>query len=156
MKESAQIAAIETRTRWLDWARREGSIIHTYADIMPAYIRVLQSGDTFFMNRKFCSLVDHARETVPDSMTFDSKWMHAPQGWLYLEEPFDVPSTIVVNDEITDSSHIRIRAVGWHKVPAGTKLGNLNGEFVGTAGDQTYRFLCFVEVPHGFACWSYF
>ena len=176
--DSAYIRAIEQRAHWLRWAREIGAVPGLRSEHkdkvywrmgLPGYIDTLENGDTFYMNQKFCSLVEHARETVPDDLTFDSQWMQSHQGWLWIEEPFKVPvpedidkierkALNEINEEFPDWCS-RISAVGWRPVPEGQQTAKgMVGDVAGrTAGKGAYQFLCFIASPNeGFGCWSYF
>lgn len=110
--ESTYIKALEMRARWLAWAKNQaeefwGKRMKIPSDdfmyALPSYIRVLEGGDTFFMNRKFASLVDHARQTIPDNLAFESEWLQSKQGWMWIEDPFSVPTLMIENPD-TDKS----------------------------------------------------
>lgn len=173
--ESSYITALETRAKWLHWGIREGQKMwmdrgSKYTSGFQSYLKVLQSGDTYFMNHRFCDLVSNARSTVPDDLQFESAWMLSPQGWMWLERPFPVP-TILESKSLTD---IKLSAIGWLHVPEGyptadymdqTRPGKI-------AGKGAYQFLCFLDYSHvielrtgdktyargdeGFGTWSYF
>lgn len=137
----AQVTALETRGRWLEWARTKGR--SEYPSRIQHYEHVLEHGDSYFMNAKFCSLVDHARETVPDNLTFDSTWMQSEEGWLWVETPFDLPNQMISNGELVELSELPggapyIAAVGWYKYK------------------HEHRFSCFVPHHDAFHCYSSF
>jgi hypothetical protein len=164
--------ALETRLRWLRWAKREGKKVwgdiqstrtdlreyhKDWIDALPAYESSLQSGDTFCMTKDFCHLVEYARKTVPDDLIFDHTWMQSKQGWLWIETPFKVPlpdgATEQERKYLDNAAHVA--AVGWSQVPVGMMLGN--GRI---STEDSYYFLCFQDLGRfekdGFACWSYF
>jgi hypothetical protein len=166
------VRALETKANWLKWIGM-GENLEAPIDVTNAYEMVLQTPDTHFMNSKFCSLVDHARRTVPDDLKFDVTWTHSSSGWLWLEEPFTCPSFVVEKNYIkslnlsqeTESRvlgkvlniDVKISAIGWlpiaktHILPDGRRYGEYTGkEITGTA------FLLFSEHPVGFSAWSYF
>jgi hypothetical protein len=62
----------------------------------------LETGDTFFMNKNFCSLVENARSTIPDDIEFEMSWVHSPQGWMWIEVPFEVPNPELQNPGLED------------------------------------------------------
>src|SRR5208282_1963877 len=173
--DSAYINALETRSKWLKWGREYGASAWQDMDrvaghkgsfwmtALPGYIDTLQNGDTFYMNQKFCSLVEHARETVPDDLCFDSSWMQSPQGWLYINDPFKVPWV----DEVIDnpkSTELHVSAIGWRPVPEGQQTAKgMAGDVAGrVAGKGAYQFFTFQDFKMynkdatGFGCWSYF
>jgi hypothetical protein len=170
--KSEYINALEMRLRWLEWAKKEGDDVwrkiqetqnmtmvekvtqgildySSYAEALPAYVHALQTGDTFFMNKNFGSLVENARSTIPDDLAFEMSWAHSPQGWMWLEEPFVVPnpeSAVTLHEDVLvmDALQIRISALGWYKV----------------SEDKMY-FLCYQDFQQyggktGFGCWSHF
>lgn len=178
--DSAYIRALEQRAKWLRWAMEQGAPTTLKTDYrdktywrsgLPGYIDTLQSGDTFFMNKKFCSLVEHARETVPDDLAFDSSWMQSPQGWLWIETPFKVPipADLTAKEkeglqkirETIPNYTTRIAAIGWRPINEGqiTAKG-MQGDVAGrVAGTGAYQFLTFISgmtTDDGFGCWSYF
>ena len=173
--DSAYIRALETRAKFLRWAKTEGNLSYSdklqFADAkkywrtaLPAYIDTLESGDTFYMNQKFCELTEHARETVPDDLTFDSAWMHSPQGWLWIETPFKVPMPEFIDDAFKEKPAwvTTISAIGWRPVQQGLATAKgMTGDAAGrVAGAGAYQFVCFLAEPgrddNGFGCWSYF
>ena len=175
--DSAYIKALETRLNWLRWAQHEGSPIWSHMDQMadhphksylqalPSYVKTLEAGDTFFMNRNFCSLVEHARQTVPDDLVFDHTWLQSRQGWLWIERPFEVPSIVQDKNqkqhEIFIRTHpdfkVKVSAIGWFPVEEGYQV-----EGGRKAGPGATEILCFQDFSlynpdkAGFGCWSYF
>lgn len=145
------IKALESRAAWARWADeyplREAHNPRNhpaYDASMRIYRDSLFYGETFYMNKEFCALVDHARATVPDDLVFEDNWMHTPAGFMWLETPFEVPKPAAVSF-IDDIGIVpSIRAVSW-------KLQE-NG----------YAFLIFqdwrsvVSSSQGFGCWSQF
>jgi hypothetical protein len=152
------VKALEIRARWLHWVKTQGRAQWkaveqfgegaSWTEMLPAYQRGLETGDTFFMNRQFGDLVQVARETVPDDLTFDHTWLQAKSGWLWLDIPFVVP----IPDEFTGEKRIEgvemnISAVGWFPVE----------------GNKTF-FMCYQDYSQyalynndrGFGCWSHF
>jgi hypothetical protein len=139
---------------------------------LPIYCKSLEAGDTFFMNRQFGELVDHARRSVPEDLVFENTWLEAPSGWMWLETPFEVPEFVVdtpektVEDQLKKiSNRIRIRAVGWFPVPPGIHAEtiegtNIRGERI--SGEGATQFLCYIDFgsvnsgSYGFGCWSHF
>lgn len=134
--------ALEERARWLRFAidYHDGKIIrrgqHSFYDqTMELYLHSLHAGDTFFMNRQFCELVDHARIDVPDDLIFEESWMHTKSGFLWLEVPFSVPQPE------GETAEPMIRAVSW--------IANKNG----------FIFLTYLEWEideAAFGCWTHF
>lgn len=181
--DSAYIRALEKRAAWLKWAKEQGRARWSELDkvaehkdsywatnALPSYISTLEFGDTFFMNKKFASLVEHARETVPDDLEFDSSWMQAKQGWLWIEEPFKVPDVDAEENPelkaalIEKELVIKVSAIGWRTVPEGEQTARfMNRKVLGrVAGPGAVQFLCFQDFSlyHsdviGFGSWSYF
>ena len=170
--EPGHTKALETRLRWLRWAEEEGVQVWSdisraskkpYMDVLPAYKSTLEHGDTFFMNRQFCDLVEHARKTVPDELVFESSWMQSQEGWLWLETPVEIPLALLTEEgKVVDTTQKPpvVSAVGWFPVPEGTPLPP--GSSRTHAGRGAYMFLCFQDLNHyesghpGFGCWSYF
>jgi len=86
------IKALETRARWLKYARSGGD--PAVPESPKVYYRyALQAGDNYFMDRKFCSLVDHARRISPDDFAFDIGWLQSVCGFMWIEQPFKIPMT---------------------------------------------------------------
>jgi hypothetical protein len=88
--------ALEKRLEWLRWARTDGLEGYTKESKATArsvqfYIHSLANGPTYYMNDRFCELVDYARLTVQDEMEFDPAWLLSPSGWMWLQEPYLVP-----------------------------------------------------------------
>jgi hypothetical protein len=178
--ESSYISALECRAKWLKWTKdeapqlwakidRELGLPSSWRSAYPFYLDVLENGDTFYMNDKFCDLVDHARDTVPDDLTFDPEWMQSKQGWIFLAEPFETPELIENADLSPEEKqvrkeYLRIAAIGWRELPEGiiTAKGldpTLPGRKV-AAG--SYQFVCFQSRESyrpdakGYICWSWF
>jgi len=176
--------AIETRAAWLGWAKREntnilqlrmsGQALPDYAEVLPGYIDVLEKGDTYYMDSHFGRLVDHARSEIPNTLTFESAWMHSPQGFMVLETPFLVPPLEVwkekegeLREKYQDSLQVleraqeearKIHAVGWRTIPKGAKIYVGPARIPTISGDGEIQFFFFQRSrnPNGFACWSYF
>lgn len=168
---SNYVQAFETKARWLKWLQKDGfsDISLTERRIAIPYERVLLTPDTHYMNSKFCSLVDHARLTVPDDLKFDISWTHSREGWLFLEEPFSCPNFVVNKEVITELSgkslalkenikrigsalDIRISAIGWMPVANVTELadGRRFGEY-GAFGDPSLDAAIDPALPKGYA-----
>lgn len=181
MLDSSYIHALEMRARWLRWSKEQGEDVWSRAmtvvpavgtrqrllGIFPTYRSNLAAGDTFFMDRHFCKLVDHARQDhAPDDLAFEHTWMQAPTGWLWLEEPFRVPilsTPGLDNPKVAEflkrdpNSDLRLSAIGWFPVDPGTKLesGRIANE--GATEFLTYQdFSYYRSDAVGFGCWSYF
>lgn len=110
--------------------------LSVYLDAIQIYTHVMEEAEIFYMNDKFCSLVDHARLSIPDDIKFEMPWVLAPTGWIYLEEEFAVPRN--KRSELEDA---RIRAVGWDRVYE-------NGEEILVCVYREYGGL--------YNCWSHF
>lgn len=166
--DSAHIKAVETRLKWLRWAKDTAP--YKYPELATIinhqYVPVLEKADTFYMNRQFAELVDNARETIPDDLVFDSTWMQSRMGWLYTAHPFLVPH--IIEPEGLPTLDMRINAIGWYPVPEGamTGLGTTSRPSGNRAGKGAYEFVCFLDNTQfaegldpersGFGCWSYF
>lgn len=169
--ESSYITALETRMKWLQWGLNEGrdqwKVTGRAAYLGgQSFLRVLEGGDTYFMNKRFCSLVDNARSTVPDELQFESSWMLSPQGWMWIEDPFLVPQ--LVHEKSLYS--VKISAIGWLPINEGLVTADyMEPDKKGRiAGRGAYQFLCFLDYNHiydfstqkkhkeGFGTWSYF
>ena len=178
--ETSYIKALEARSRWLRWTKEEApgvwtrldkeiGLPSTWRNAYPFYLDVLENGDTFFMNNRFCDLVDHARKTVPDDLAFDPEWMQSKQGWLFLSDPFEVPE-LEENKEITEEEKdrvkksLRVAAIGWRQLPAGVITANgLDPTSPGRKIlEGSYQFVCFQSREaidpnkEGYLCWSWF
>ena len=98
-------------------------LAHGYADMaLSVYTKILECGDTFYMNGRFCELTDYARQTIPDDLRFEEEWMLSPSGFLWIETPFTVPEPQIPEKEyqhgvIKRAGGVRISAVGWQRVP---------------------------------------
>lgn len=173
--------ALEKRIEWLKWSYGEEAE-ELYEDVqgpLKLYRYTLRKGETFFMNRRFCELVDYARVSVPDEMEFDPKWMPTKQGWMWMEVPFVTP-TFTPNSEtirritenLTDEERrelfpeekiegvrLTVAAIGWSEIPRGvTRTGD--GKVI---PEGSYEFACFANHAEvmkrsgmGFGMWSYF
>lgn len=158
--KSQYIHALEMRVRWLRWSEDEGKgawdVIsryspdyRSYTESLPAYRHALQCGDTFFMNKNFCQMIESARSSIPDDIQFEMSWIQAPQGWMWIETPFEVPNPEITIDELMSGDRlpkvaIKVSALGWFKLP-----------------DDKYYFLCYQDFEQygsrtGFGCWSHF
>lgn len=152
--ESQYIRALEIRSRWLRWAKEHGNnewaafdnlkavnrktggeieknspVFQSYVQALPAYIKALQAGDTYFMNKKFSSLVEHARLTIPDDLAFEHEWLQSKQGWLWIEEPFRVPEELAEGNDIIDKIEDGIKNLDLTgKVTMSQILNNINPE----------------------------
>lgn len=102
--------AVEMRLKWLKWAKEQRRLQMYQSDVrldktnlerraieevMPQYQMSLETGDTFYMNRQFSDLVDHARQTIPDDLAFETAWLQSKRAWMWIETPFLVPSISV-------------------------------------------------------------
>jgi len=166
--------AIETRLRWLRFAtdsNRAGIYdpksqrgIHSpniASDIRNYYQGVLEKGDTYYMDRHFSQLVDHARREVPGNLAFDNYWPLSHWGWLYIAEPFAVPKPYVKDPALAEklrNVEARISAVGWLPIVFAEE-----GMIVGPqpeferAEPDAYWFAFFQAFKDGsFHPWSYF
>lgn len=147
------IKALESRAAWAQWAeeypalvkRKHGRQAPNYDAVMRMYRDSLLHGDTFYMNKEFCSLVDHARETVPTDLVFEENWIHVPAGFMWLETPFLVPKPVGFGDEYEAIVKPTLRAVSW--------FPHVDGGYI---------FLTYMDWKavfsdaNGFGCWTHF
>lgn len=173
------IRAVETKAKWLKWSdeltvgRPDD---HIPAGIKEAYKKCLQSNDLFFMNAKFCDLVDHARQSIPDDMKFDVTWFQAKYGWLWIDQPFEIPSVASISNRSIQNSEglvldskelLKLSAIGW--LPVNTVIETENGGRISSFDLRSPKtegiaFLCYLDLGRidtlarnlGYACWSYF
>lgn len=115
------IEAIETRLRWLRLLGEPDKIM-TMCDGDPRSVKAfmesgesgsftpLATGETYFMDKHFCSLVEHASPTLPEPIKFELEWMLSSHGWLCLETPVDIPA-VILNDGFKFDP--KIGAIGW-------------------------------------------
>lgn len=162
------VAALEKRVNWCEWGKKKGieswdvidqQFSTQHSNTLPSYVHTLETGDTFFMNRQFCELAEHARETIPDDLTFEMSWLQAESGWLSLKKPFGVPTPEQFeNDKLIGTIQLHVSAVGWFPVRDPK------------TGEHKTFFLCFQDfdqyadpdhemvssAKHGFGSWSHF
>src|SRR5205807_2102922 len=146
-------AALETRLRWLEWGKTQGARAWEASGYgsapLPNFITSLEVGETFYMDPNFCGLVDHARLSVPDDLAFEREWLIRPGGWMYLDDPFVVPLPekpgYGIRSGDTQIVDIKVRALGWVPLPAGTHVTHDNqGRPEILSAPATY-FLCFLD-----------
>ena len=169
--------ALEQRLRWLNWSKSPEALEEM--KLMPersflTYQSILEQGDTFYMNKRFCELVDLARRTIPDELKFETDWMISPKGFMWLEDPFEIPKPIMSLEPdvkaVDRIASMRISAIGWERVPE-TYIDHANRHekpfILKTLGDLmvpgAYQFVCFLNYRQfnpnagpGFGMWSYF
>lgn len=131
------INALEIRARWLRWTKEQGYDVWARLDqsryfneavskpdswmkALPIYEHCLQNGEAFYMNRQFCRMVDSARSTIPDDLQFESAWMNAPCGFMWLEHPFEVPKEIDMERQAEVASAVD-REIGLSDPPLDVK-----------------------------------
>jgi hypothetical protein len=129
---------------------------------MKLYQYSLMHGDTFFMNKKFCEMVDVARRTVPDDLKFEAEWMVSKSGWMWLEEPAQLPELALDAEEY--------EVVQWHKtqksLPDYGALRAVSWFSVEEDGVQVFadrklapgsiEFMCWTQMREGFCMWANF
>jgi hypothetical protein len=176
------LQALETRIGWLNWIQSwEGREVwkriddheqsmgvrheSRMTDTLPIFEAMLAQGPTYYMSPAFCQMTDHYRRTVPDNLEFDPAWMMSDRGWMLIAEPFEVAQQIIGPDGRPSefNREIRVKAVGWQKIPVGTNVRAENDATNGRVSvEGSYHFTCFhdlsniVEDAYGFASWSYF
>jgi len=115
--------AVEKRAEWLRWSGNHGKAAWErvgFGDAMSIYQRILRDGETFYMEPHFSRMVEHARESVPDTLAFDATWLHAKAGWLWLDEPCVVNVTLKADlPNVPETMVTRIRAIGWYEAQRG-------------------------------------
>lgn len=149
--------ALEKRLEWIRIAKNLSTSQRYKSSLeFSLYSRILLSGDTFFMNRRFCDLVNVARQTIPDELVFEQEWMVTPSGFMWLEDPFEVPDMDVPSEK---EIKMRVSAVGWQKVAAHQVSIDNNRPFK----EGAYQFACYLDhhllsssSPAGFGTHSYF
>ena len=147
------IKALESRAAWAQWAEEYPALLRdvrkrreapNYDVVMRMYRDSLLLGDTLYMNKEFCALVDHARATVPDDLVFEEGWMHTRAGFMWLETPFVVPTPVGFNEDGLGIITPTLRAVSWFPHDGG------------------YVFLTYMDWKSvfndskGFGCWTHF
>jgi hypothetical protein len=186
--DSSYIKALETRAHWLRWAKEreengwdidsnpfffaEGSLTDIPENVRRMYKHSLECGDTFFMNKKFCSLVDHARMTIPDDVVFDTAWVQSIAGWVWLDEPFLIPPIFPTTNlpesipqELAGVVESRISAISWFRTGKVKELydGRRYAELVDHPElSDAVTFMCFLDYgwgknpDMGYGAWSFF
>src|SRR5262245_17147089 len=172
MIRAEHIEAIETRLRWLKWLISDEGYREAAAggfqQALPIYRDVLETADTYYMDPHFADLVEHARLTIPDTMSFDFKWLQSDHGWLYINPAFRVPNiddTRMMN--LPDDWQTLIRAIAWRRVPPGQRVflfphSKPTTEIVHEPRIQFMTFMIppsrfgYQEPAFGFTPWSYF
>ncbi len=152
MLDANYIDALEKRAEWLQWADEHGAdtwrrAFERGAETFTPFHMSLGQGDTFFVNSKFCRLVEHALQTTPEDLAFDISWLRGTSGWMWLEQPItnNAPETFPA------------QAVGWVPMAEGTKL--YSGRVLGS---NAVGFCFFQDMKHygsdfqGFSYVSYF
>ena len=163
--QATYIKALEQRAKWNQfadkyiehlkqgdarreqWGRTCSHPTH-YARTLRMYRESLGRGDTLYMDKNFCALVDHARQSVPDDLFFEDSWMQTPAGFMWLDTPFDcpVPPDMPSLLELTGRDAPMIHAVSWYPCMTG--------------GTTFMTYQGFDRVPQlgtpGFGCWTYF
>jgi hypothetical protein len=95
MLKPEYIEAIETRLRWQRWLRKPTTPTEWTQNFHRAprhsYAVPVDEGSLFVMAPKFWDLVEQARKTIPDDITFEAPWVLAPIGWLWFPQPFVMP-----------------------------------------------------------------
>ena len=159
--------ALEVRAEWIQWAKSQPHDLERLGPLsgtgnLVEYIDVLERGDTFFMDRHFCELVDKSRMSVPGDIKFETDWVLRPWGWMYLAEPFLTPPfrPSERNSEAVkrlSGMQFGIRAVGWRPIEVGTVVRENDGTTRLVRDKETW-FACFYEYGFrpGFNAWSYF
>lgn len=177
--------AVEKRLDWQRWAQERVTGVRSCRErvddiggrdrtkewlrAMPSYLYALSHGETFFMNSKFGSMVNHAQDAVLDNLAFDSSTVVTPHGWMWLEEPIQCPSmkqetidginsllAVAKMMTLEDVPVMKVRSIGWFPVDE-----NGNTLAIPTPGCR-YHVACFMDVADyhsgsiGFECWSYF
>lgn len=197
------VNAVEKHLSWLKFSESQADNEwtskgnHEMITALPIYRSVLRHAVTFYMDEKFAQLVDGARRSVPDELAWDSTWLLAPRGFIWIEKPFNTPDLnsarrMFASDpsafanfikqlpheqqkglrvtESTDSDFeptdearmrmsieglIKVAAVGWDSLPAGTITRSASGQ-TQTLDKPAIQFACFLELGKGFLPWSYF
>src|SRR6266850_2414809 len=162
------VQALETRLEWLDWAKRQGpgawDKINGSAKVLPQYIDRLEHGETFVMDAPFCRLVDHARQTMPDTMAWDQSWMIRPDGWLWMAEPVQLPALVHKKELLPEHDDVGMmfRALGWRFIAPGQPLRRSGVEIESQVAAthfccfQRFADYDFAQRSPGFGSWSYF
>lgn len=160
--------ALEKRLEWLRWAKDPQTYArfgdHFEPGSLNVYTQILQSGDTLYMNKRFCELVDLARHTIPDDLKFENEWMIAPNGFMWLEDPFIIPKPIIAQDPNIKSMDtidaMKISAIGWQKITE-NHIAPISSTSKLELG--SYQFVCFLNwrffnpnAGQGFGMWSFF
>jgi hypothetical protein len=162
MSYSNYLQALEARLKWLWWAQNKAAAFYGQTDTaeaLPMYEHALKCGETFFMTKHFCELVDVGRREIPDTLKFDPNWMVTKNGFMWLEVPFQAPE---LKDEVRAPDRLRISAVAWFEIPVGIESRTINEYQPRISVENTYEFLMFHDLrlvnneAWGFGCWSYF
>jgi len=136
---SSYVVALETKARWKKQVI-DGIVLDPLKERMHAGI-ALSTSDTHFMNEKFCDLVSHACQNVPNEMKFDQSWTHDHYGWMWLEKPL-----FFKNAGETQFLSPPISAVGWLPL---TGPPGIRSEKLG------FKFFLFSQTDDGFETSAY-
>ena len=177
------INAIERKLAWLRFIKSDVGIRHFanegYGAAIPIYRGMLEASDTYYMEPKFSGLVDHARKEMPADIQFDPKWLQSDTGFIWLDQQFEVPRSMVVNGVKLPPQFVPyVRAIAWRPIPPGenahvfprweeterklvkTRTGIMEARENIPPG--SFQFACFetmyshVTERGGFGSWSYF
>lgn len=153
--------AMEMKARWLRYVMEGKLRIDTREEardsVVHNYGHILERGDLYYIDRRFCQLVDHARKSVPDDLAFELPWLLSKVGFLWIEEPFAVPEfdPVYLNQVDPDGKirehfsgefQLKLNAFGWFYLPE-------------VAAVQCCLFLGYNQwraTSDGFGAWSYF
>lgn len=176
MMDYSYVQALVTRAKWKKWVQ-EGNLTPILGDgVDKLYLHALTCGDTFFMNRHFCKMVDVARRSVPDGLEFDVSWLQESSGFLWLEDSAELPIIdslqAIKHDLHKYKMEPKIAAVGWlclksitstsePFVQFGKDVRRGQAEVARTPAEATaVEFMVFVDFAgtgrEGFGPWSYF
>ena len=145
---ASHIKVLEMQAKWARYA-----VAQTVAnaeeerDVWGMCADSLARSTPYYMEPKFQELVDHARRTVPDDLEFEESWLASPDGFLWLDNPVQVPTPrvsyelrVLMEQRAKQlGKQLGLTAVSWLRLDQGV-----------------YHFTFYLPYDDGyFGCWSY-
>lgn len=163
MLRGEYVEAVEMQLSFLRHLKERDATYREHFSTAPLrdYQTVLEHADTFYMDRHFTQLVDHARRTVPDDLCFDRHWLQSPRGWCWIAQPIELPQ-LAADDlqlwQTVNAGPMTFQAFGWANVE--TDLGGTMFYIFGAYQPRQWsgqkRMLMTETTRSFFVPWSYF
>jgi len=153
---SEYIMAVEKKLAWRrlfdsgevlrDWKANKtlDSEHRLWFEEMDDEVKNILHGDVYYVNPKFCSMVNHARLDLPMSMKFDPSWIPSEAGVVFFGEWFKIPK-VGISGPLSAEEDKELTEIGGPVTETEAETPWIGSLLFGRASDGSIELIMFLE-----------